>query len=152
MPKPVGISAVNAREIFFRRINTIRASFPGYQQKLTVFEAALNKAEFMGHSGTIDKEVTIQLKRMATITLRMLRDVREAIRKNPALELKGSDLRMFAAVNMKARSLLDRLIRLPDKLEALTENADHYDFVEDLDVPSAWDPDPNFKLGKKIDQ
>ncbi|MFA4966654.1 MAG: hypothetical protein WC624_00320 [Candidatus Margulisiibacteriota bacterium] len=130
----------------------MRSSFPAYQQKLSTFEAAISKAEDLGHSGTINKTMAVQLKKMATISLRMLRDVRETIRINPALKLKGDDLRMFAAVNMKARGLLDRLSRLPEKLDAFTESADSFDLIEDLAGPSAWDPDPSFRRGKKIYQ
>lgn len=152
MPRITSISSVNAREIFSRRISAIRASFPGYEKKLAQFDAALTNAEFVGHSGMIDKQDVFNIKRMATISLRMLRDVREAIRKNPSLKLYGSDLRIFVSVNMRARALLDRLNRLPEALDAFTEDADQFDSIDALAGPSPWDPDHNYKLRKKIDE
>jgi hypothetical protein len=107
---------VNPRRTFYARSQSMRNSFPRKKAKLEDFNSSISKAETLGRQVS-DKKMVKELKKMTTVSLRMLRDIQGAMRQAPELKLPGKIMSRFVYVILNAKLLLSRIERLKSVAE-----------------------------------
>ncbi|MFA5113964.1 MAG: hypothetical protein WC529_06710 [Candidatus Margulisiibacteriota bacterium] len=105
------ITAATSRSVFQRRIYKVRTGFPEAERRIQKFQRRLETAEKAGNL-LHDKYLLAELKRTETLSRRMLGDLTEALKANPALAVPAEIVKKVLYVHLNARLLLSRLDKL----------------------------------------
>ena len=108
-----GLVAIgNCKAAFYRRIYNTKASFPKNEEKLNNFRSGIAAEENTGIALLNKKAIRRNLRKMETLSLRIIGDLRDAMRAEPDLKLPSEVLGMLLFTNLNSRFLLSRLGKL----------------------------------------
>jgi len=128
---PKSITPGDRRVVFNRRVYNIKAHFPQNEMNLTGLHSRMAGLEQSGTVLSGSKMISRNLKRMRTLSLRMMGDLRDAMRAEPELKLPSKVLSMLVFVNLNSQLLLSRLGKVQTR-SGILEVQDDAVFVESV--------------------